>query len=588
MDYSKDLLADSQQDIQTETKNTNETSSRRRFLKIGATSGAAVAAAGAGLAPTIAQADDFNPRSGDKSLKGRNRAVQAATNKIYNAKKRFYETIYSPKQYDNNDERRYKNHNYYASFTKTLPCNDFGEVEPKAFKKLVRALRTGKKSHFDAVPLAPTATRTLADPQGAFRFEVSGLDSHATRIAPSWKFRSAELAGEQAEVYWQAITRDIPFIDYSTDATIAAAVADLNGFQATPGPKNGSGNLTAETLFRGETFGDLEGPYISQFLARPFNWGPVPVTQSYSKPVAGEDFMVDVANWLNVQRGAVAESVSATETKYIHNNRGLAEAVHNDALYQYYLHAAMILLQAPGTDANGASKFDTGNPYFNGSIDNQGAFTSLGGPNIIDLVSKAGNIALSGAWFQKWRVHRFLRPEALGGRIHFQKTGQKNYELHPDILNSAALDEVFAANGTYLLPMAFPEGSPTHPSYVAGHACVAGACVTVLKAFFNENYVLTNNVQADATGDNLIPYTADLTLGGELNKLANNVSIGRDAAGVHYRQDGTEGIVAGEQQGIALLAETSETYNESDFGGFSLTKYDGTSILIKNGKVYNT
>ncbi len=33
--------------------------------------------------------------------------------------------------------------------------------------------------------------------------------------------------------------------------------------------------------------------------------------------------------------------------------------------------------------------------------------------------------------------------------------------------------------------MAFPEGSPTHPSYGAGHATVAGACVTILKAWFD-------------------------------------------------------------------------------------------------------
>ncbi len=41
--------------------------------------------------------------------------------------------------------------------------------------------------------------------------------------------------------------------------------------------------------------------------------------------------------------------------------------------------------------------------------------------------------------------------------------------------------------GNALLPMAFPEGSPTHPAYGAGHATVAGACVTILKAWFDES-----------------------------------------------------------------------------------------------------
>lgn len=578
---SKNSKVTNQQNIESDDN------SRRFFLKTGVASGAAImAGTSISLKPESVLADDFSAGDGDSSLDGKNRSFIAAKLKINCAKERFYETQNLPDQNDNNDETRYQNERFYASFTKTLPCNQFGEVNPAAFRKLRRAMRSGKKDDFDNIPLAAPATRRLENPQGAFRFEVSGLDSHATRIAPSLRFRSAALAGEQGEVYWQALTRDVPFTDYDTDSLVADAVSDLNAFSKTPGAVNGSGNLTSATLFRGETPGDLVGPYISQFLLRPFNWGPVSISQQYKTPVAGSDFMIDESNWLNVQRGAVAESVGATETKYIYNNRSLAEAVHNDALYQYYLHATLIMLgQVPTIDVNGASKFDPNNPYFNSNIGNQNGFTSLGGPNIIDLVSKAGNTALSGAWFQKWRVHRFLRPEALGGRIHFHKTGQRQYELHSDILNSDAVSRVFAANGTYLLPMAFVEGSPTHPSYVAGHATVAGACTTVLKAFFNENYVLDNNVQADATGDNLISYAGNLTVGDELNKLANNVSLGRDAAGVHYRQDGIQGLIAGEQQAIALLAEATKTYNEMDFNGFTLTKFDGTQITIKDGQI---
>ena len=38
--------------------------------------------------------------------------------------------------------------------------------------------------------------------------------------------------------------------------------------------------------------------------------------------------------------------------------------------------------------------------------------------------------------------------------------------------------------------MALAEGSPMYPSYAARHATVAGACVTVLKAFFDHEYEL--------------------------------------------------------------------------------------------------
>ena len=77
----------------------------------------------------------------------------------------------------------------------------------------------------------------------------------------------------------------------------------------------------------------------------------------------------------------------------------------------------------------------------------------------------------------------------------------------------------------------------------------------------------------------------EVTVEGELNKLANNVAIGRDAAGVHYRQDGVEGLFVGEQQAIALLQDKSRTLNESNFDGFTLTKFDGTTINILDGQV---
>ncbi|MEM7195885.1 MAG: twin-arginine translocation signal domain-containing protein [Pseudomonadota bacterium] len=574
-------------DPRGKTSNTDRTNYERRdFLKAGLVSGAVAATAATDMMTSTAVADDYSSFQFDDAVPSGKRAATAAAKKIRSARKRYIESFKIPDQKDNNDENRYRYDRYIASFTKALPCNDFGEVNSGAYRKLVRAMRTGEKSDLDNIVLSPTATRKLVNPQSSLRYEISGLDSHATRIAPAKRFRSKSLAAEQAEVYWQALTRDVPFIEYDTNPIVADAVSDLNAFSKTPGLVDGSGNLDSGRLFRGETPGDLIGPYISQFLLRPFNWGPVAIEQRYEAPVPGNDFMRDEVNWLNVQRGAVGESVSSTHSKFIFNNRTLAEAVHNDALYQYYQHAALILLGGvPGQDANGQSKFDPGNPYFNGDITTQDGFTSLGGPNVLDMVAKAGNTALSGAWFQKWRIHRFLRPEALGGRVHFHKTGQRSYEVNAELLDSEAVNRTFTENGTYFLPQTYPEGSPTHPSYVAGHACVAGACVTVLKAFFNENFLLSANVQADATGDSLIPYGGDLTIGGELDKLANNVSLGRDAAGVHYRQDGIQGLICGEQQAIALLRETSKTYHEAGFGGFSLTKFDGQNILIRKGRV---
>lgn len=70
-----------------------------------------------------------------------------------------------------------------------------------------------------------------------------------------------------------------------------------------------------------------------------------------------------------------------------------------------------------------------------------------------------------------------------------------------------------------------------------------------------------------------------LKVGDELNKLAGNVALGRDTAGVHWRSDGIEGLKLGEQVAISLLRDYRKSFNEN-FAGFSLTKFDGTTVTI--------
>jgi hypothetical protein len=135
--------------------------------------------------------------------------------------------------------------------------------------------------------------------------------------------------------------------------------------------------------------------------------------------------------------------------------------------------------------------------------------------------------------------------------------------------------------------MAFPEGSPTHPAYGAGHATVAGACVTILKAWFKESTKLVDlgvtPLQPSDDGLSLLNYTGadagDLNVGGELNKIASNVALGRDIAGVHWRSDATESLKLGEKVAIGILKDQRSCYNEA-FGGFTLTKFDGTVSTV--------
>lgn len=476
------------------------------------------------------------------------------------------------------DEARYRQKRYYASFSKTLPCNGYGEVEPEAFEALTKALESQENTDFDAIPLAPGARLRLANPQGALKYQSCGLDSQQIRMPAPHAFSSSALAGEMIEVYWQAITRDIPYADYPGNAMIAAATVDLNQLSSPPA-RNSHLYCTPDSIFRGESFGDLQGPYLSQFLWQEYTFGQKKIDQRYPTPTPRRNFMKDLSEWLKVQRGAPNGRESYTgQFRYINNNRALAAYVHKDAPFQAYLQAAFILL------GYGPSALAQNNPYLGSA--NQGGFVSHGAPNILDLVTRAAQAALHAAWYQKWSVHRLLRPEALAARVHFHVQGQRQYELSSELLDSQALQATYARQGNYLLSQSYPEGSPTHPSYPAGHACVAGACVTVLKAMFNEDHIIENPVVANRDGSELLSYQeTELRVGNELNKLASNISLGRDAAGVHYRQDGIQGMLVGEQVAIALLQEQSTSCFETGFEGYQFRNFSGDLIEIQDGKL---
>jgi hypothetical protein len=133
------------------------------------------------------------------------------------------------------------------------------------------------------------------------------------------------------------------------------------------------------------------------------------------------------------------------------------------------------------------------------------------------------------------------------------------------------------------LPALYPEGGPQHPSYAEGHGVIAGACATALKAFFNESFVIPKPMVASDDGQALSAYTGpdagQITVGGELNKLASNVALGRDMAGVHWRSDALQALLLGEAVTINILRDQRATYNEP-FSGFTFTKFDGSTITV--------
>ena len=102
-----------------------------------------------------------------------------------------------------------------------------------------------------------------------------------------------------------------------------------------------------------------------------------------------------------------------------------------------------------------------------------------------------------------------------------------------------------------------------------------GGPPAVLKAFFDPNFVLRAPVVVDpaSNGTALKTLAATLTVEGELNKLAGNLSIGRNLAGVHWRSDAQEGLMLGQAVALSVLQDWKLTYNESpnpiSFRGFN-------------------
>jgi hypothetical protein len=487
-------------------------------------------------------------------------------------------------QQANGDETRYANR--IGNYAKGLPHNARGEVEPGAYESLLDALTGGDHALFESIPMGArqaSQQRKLVNPQSSLAFDMEGRDSHQFVIPPAPSISSIEAAGEAIELYWQAAMRDIPFTQYPYAVYAQAAAAELSRLNDL-GPQRGR-RVTPNTLFRGFTPGDLAGPYISQFLLKGAPLGSQYVEQRMRCLRPGLDYMTDFSEWLAVQNGLEPRRKDQFEAqrRYVQTGRDLAQWVHIDVLYQAYFNAALILgaPPEPGDTATGGgigAPLNAGNPYR--SSGTQTGFATFGPPHVMALVAEVSTRALKAVWYQKWQVHRRLRPEAYGGLVHLTRTEAADYPLAMDVLlASTALNETYRRHGAYLLPQAFPEGSPLHPSYGAGHATVAGACVTVLKAFFDESFVISNPVVPSLDGQRLEPYRGSgedsLTVGGELNKLAANIAIGRNFAGIHWRSDYTESVKLGEAVAISVLEDHRLTYNEP-FEGFRFTKFDGT------------
>ena len=389
-------------------------------------------------------------------------------------------------------------------------------------------------------------------------------------------------------------------------------------------------------------------------------YGQQTVSQEMIPHAPEVDFMTNWADWLDVQNGLdtrkrekfLHDGTGKSIARLITTPRDLATYVHYDALYQAYLNACLILLGQ-------AAPIDAGLPEGDGHPTRTG-FATFGGPHILTLVTEVATRALKAVRRQKFQVHLRARPEAIGGALTLASSQHRPADHHGKpvdyygaaermiaelttaglkaalservgeqaLLKHADRLEVHGENAgqflpdadNWLLPMAFPEGSPIHGSYGAGHATVAGACVTILKAFFemfdlddpqayrkgeasltdligHGKALFAKELALDDAGSDAVKGVYEpqlqpdgtaklvaveslrpLTLQGELDKLAANISIGRDFAGVHYYTDYYESLRLGERIAVGILQEQMLTYREPV--SMRLTSFDGDYLMI--------
>lgn len=515
------------------------------------------------------------------------------------------------------------------------------------------------------VPTDPKKDRRAWEaPTAGVVFDLEGPDAQAVTMPPAPDLCSDELTFEMAEVYELALLRDVPLTTFDSNggaqvAKLNASIGRLNnmnyaknGFQernGTPGRSrktDATGDLDRQTVFRGSSPGVENGPYVSQFLWIGNSggghelkdgfiaYGPQRIDQRVPVAEVGDDYMKKWSDWLHVQNGfhpdkcgpgqSFIQTKSGVDTRFIYTPRDLATYVHVDALYQAYLNATLILLgmRAP-FDPSFANLSGARNLYKPAESDgtplNAGGFALWGGPHILTLVTEVATRALKAVRYQKFNTHLRLRPEALAGRIAKARKIEHQYKglcgclsnMRDDMCDT--LTEVAKCNpsskkdfpdGNHLLPMAFAEGSPMHPTYGAGHATVAGACTTIVKAFFDTGAVFGKNAvsgdcnygkdgfyndvselvyfEASNKGKSLDRKTlpgCGLTLEGELNKLAANISIGRNMAGVHYFSDYYDSLRMGEEIAIGMLEEQALCYPTDDFV-LTVPTFDGRQVRI--------
>jgi len=563
--------------------------SRRKFLgQVGAALTGGAVLGKAALASATSENGGFVDRTNAPGHGHDSRVQQSFQIRLRAAQDEAH--IPAAPQTTNGDEQRY--HDKSGTYSKAILQDGIALVNLNAFQSFKRALNSGNPQDFEQITMG--GTRTLNGPQAGLAFALEGSDAvqfgnapcpanqeNVVVVPPAPALASAAYGTELVELYWASLLRDVALTDYVSNPTAVEAAQELSGMPSYAGPRDNQGHVTPNLLFRGGYPGETIGPYISQLHLIPTFLGAQEMDQKMFTYAAGIDYMNDPTTFQQVQNGINTglQNQFDPQARYLHDGRGLGAYTHVDVLYQAYFTAYLVLntIHCP---------LNPGNPYVGSRTQN--GFGTFGQPDFAATVAALAGFALNAVWYQKWYVHLRHRPESGGAIVRQILTGHGGtIQGHPNnnVLNSLAVQRSFNTYGDYFLSQAFPEGSPTHPAYPTGHGMVAGACITILKFFFDGNFVIPNPVVPSSDGLSLLPYTGgdagQITVNGELNKLAHNISFGHGIhSGIHWRSDSDSSIQMGEAVAISVLQDRAQTYNEPFTVHF--TKIDGTTATISN------
>lgn len=203
----------------------------------------------------------------------------------------------------------------------------------------------------------------------------------------------------------------------------------------------------------------------------------------------GKNYMTTTKAWESVQRGDKKRKIAYSGTTKIETLRDAASYVHSDNPVELWGRVAVQLLQwgVPMRTQERMNDYDGVGPD---------RFVCFGAPFMLGLMGHGVMVSGPLSFREKWR----------------------QFVPRPEQLSKMWLD--------MLIPMAYPEGSPMHPSRPAMHSFAALICCFMLLEIFDGLYMLP-------TGR---------TVEEELRLLADNVGYFRVHAGVHYQSDHDDAV----------------------------------------------